>query len=292
LKESVAKFAGPYRELLNIILQSKVKEHAQIKKARADYLTAQASVAAFLAAVQIGFIAFTAGVHDNPTSTVQRVIDIFSFCAVSFDALGALSALTTAQSLLQVYFKSDQCMQYKSHIEGRMHKVLSDLEQALGVGVEGEPSPTIGLHKEIEEKLNNVKKDVEKNFVQVGRLNHILENHAVGSNEALLIIILGVICFFVSLITFIINNQPKAVWVPTIVAVAITTSIVLRNENRSQMGRWNSMVSGFRKWFGWMNIWRSGGGKHAETRDDAEMLDDEDQTRRGPVSMGTTVTMV
>lgn len=223
--------------------------------------------------MQIGFIAFTAGVHDNPTSAVQQVINIFSFCAVSFDTLGALSALTTAQSLLQVYFKSDQCMQYKSHVEGCMQKLLSDLEQALGP--DGVPGP-MGLEKDIEQKLKNLRNDVEKSFVQFGRLNHILENHAVGSNEALLIIILGVICFFVSLITFIIDNQPKAVWVPTIVAVAIATFIVLRNENRSQTGRWNSLVLGFRKWFEWMDIRRGGVGKHVETRDGAltEMPDE------------------
>jgi hypothetical protein len=276
----VNHLATTYNEFIRLVLKSEVKQNAELKKARANFLTTQASVvralfsvknlslhvfcyifkATFLAAVQIGFIAFTAGVNAYPSSTIQRVIDIFSFCAVSFDALGALSALTTAQTLLKVYSQADQFMQDKSYVEERMYESLFHLQTPRapegGRGIEqtmrvGEASRTTETDIETIRTLAGA---VHAAVARLGVLDHDLKNHAIENNAALLIIIFGVICFFVSLIAFIINSQPKVVWVPTVVVVAGTTTIVLINENKGQTGRWTALISRCRTLFGFWAV--------------------------------------
>ena len=386
------------------------------------------SKAAFLVGAQIGFIAFTAGVHTNPSSTVQRIIDIFSFCAVSLDALGALSALTTAQTLLRCHSTMDQFLQDKFYLEERMYKSLRRLqkyaaggiegaetqgldaggtetemkkggivvngdvtnltiggvgalggiwgsrvhaeggniwiqhaegqetdsihvqrskgksthvqqggvretdarergkdtpvqgpgtgetsvrEKEKGTPVQGEETEERGMGKTVQEggiwetqrqergtesikpqegeagrrlvpvtefseprgtmeppaqggneetqveewgidnqdisDIRNLITQVNCASIELGVLDHDAKKHCAYNNTALLIIILGVVCFFVALIGFIINSQPTVVWLPTLVVVSVALFIVLRNENRHYTGRWAAISSGWRE---------------------------------------------
>ena len=173
----------------------------------------------------------TSGMNLNPSSTIQEVIHIFSFCAISFDVLGVLSALTTAQNLLQIYSVMDQFIQLKADVERRMYQQLHDLQASGNAGGETAGEGKQGIKNLIIE-TNNLIRDL-------GVLDHEMETHANDNASALLTIFLGVICFFVSLITFIINSQPKTVWISTVVAVAVVIVIVLRNGNFHHSRRWD-----------------------------------------------------
>jgi hypothetical protein len=271
--ESVTRLAEKYSFLIKHFLKSDVKQHAELKKARANYLTAHASVvrlfsalprisfqcfvakAAFLAGVQMGFISLTtSGSNLNPSSTIQRVIHIFSFCAISCDILGVLSALTTAQNLLQIYSAMDQFLQIKADVEGRMYQPLHDLQASGHAGAE-----TAGEGRGSKKDIENLIIEVHNITQDLGVLDHEMERHANDNASALLIIFLGVICFFVSLITFIINSQPKVVWISTVVMVAAVIGIVLSNGNFKfrHSRRWDAIKLWARGFFVSVRRWNN-----------------------------------
>ena len=185
-KESVTRLADKYNIFIKHIQNSEVTvQNAKLKKARAKYLTSQASVvrifsiqwyrsftpytgsivkAAFLVGAQIGFIAFTAGSHPNPSSTIQRIIDIFSFCAVLLEALGALSALIAAQTLLKCHSTMDQFLQDRSYLEERMYEPLRRLqkyaEMRFGRGIGSAEMQQGGIYNMHDRKVTIVHGDV------------------------------------------------------------------------------------------------------------------------------------
>ena len=203
----------------------------------------------------MGFISLTtSGMNLNPSSTVQRVIHIFSFCAISFDILGVLSALTTAQNLLQIYSAIDQFLQVKADVEGRMYQPLHDLQASGRAGGE-----TAGEGRDSKRDIENLIIEVDNITLELGVLDQEMKRHANDNASALLIIFLGVICFFVSLITFIIHTQPKAVWIPTVVVVAVVIGIVLTNGNFKfhHTRRWDAIKLRVKGFFVSMPRWNS-----------------------------------
>jgi hypothetical protein len=187
----------------------------------------------------MGFISLTtSGTNLSPSSTVQKVIHIFSFCAISFDILGVLSALTTAQNLLQIYSAMDQFLQVKTDVEGRMYQPLLDLQAS---GHAGGEAAGAGAGLDSKRAIENLIIETLNITHDLGTLDHEMERHANDNASALLIIFLGVICFFVALVTFIISSQPETVWIPTVVVVAVVIGIVLRNGNFHRTRRWDAI---------------------------------------------------
>ncbi|KAK7455893.1 hypothetical protein VKT23_010931 [Stygiomarasmius scandens] len=125
-----------------------------------------------------------------------------------------------------------------------------------------------GIMEHKEEALHEHKEAIESLAQRINaacdnllRQNHIVEYHSAGDLGALLVIIFGVMCFFVSLLTFIIDTQPLMVWIPTIVAVAFVTSILMRNEWRNHPRVVKLWIRRFGRkaleWSGLMTLYRA-----------------------------------
>ena len=189
----------------------------------------------------MGFISFTAGQRvtrqDNPDGA-RRAIDFFSYCAISFDALGALFALVTARSLLKVANDANDIIQEKYHVDEAMGIVIENLQEFF-IGVRPVEAKLKDLAKETVPALITKSENV---FKRLRRLSHIADHHLGSNYEVLSIITCGMVFFFVSLIGFMINSQPLVVWLPTVIVVALTTSLLVWKEGNHHPGKFSAII--------------------------------------------------
>ncbi|KAF5328506.1 hypothetical protein D9758_017321 [Tetrapyrgos nigripes] len=207
------ELAGRYRSYFNKILESKLESRLVDYRSRANYLSSQATVAAFLAGVQIGFMQFS---FTEDFTITRRVVDIFSACAIYFDVLGALFALTIAHSHLKISASTNEMLEEKDNIDGLLRHTLDSMKNIIG--------------------------RIGKAVSNLDRQNRIVKEHSVGDLGALLVIISGVICFFVSPILYVIDTQPVLVWLPTLLAVILVAGYLMRNERKNHPGEMKSLA--------------------------------------------------
>ncbi|KAK7471257.1 hypothetical protein VKT23_002665 [Stygiomarasmius scandens] len=223
-----------YTTFFTAIIEGRLDARSAAFKARAEYLTSLATVATFLAGVQIGFIQVTSQLDsDNLT---QRVINIFSSSAICFDILGAIFALTVAHSRHEISHGANHILLEKVKINRTLGDVMVQIQK--DYGPEEWDKRLIGLESMIE-KLAEQVKETHRDLM---RQDHILEKHSTGYTDVFLVIILGVLCFFVSLLGYLVHTQPQTVWIPTMIVVAVSTGQLMKNE-------WQNHPAKIRTWF-------------------------------------------
>ncbi|KAJ7793643.1 hypothetical protein B0H13DRAFT_2393622 [Mycena leptocephala] len=236
---AVKQFTDDYIALVKKVIRTRLDESAKKNKAQAAYMGGLAGIASFLASVQIGFFPIIGDPDCDTISQpggckaheifIRALINFFAYLALSFDALGALFALLTARSLVQVSGDAQDLMEDKYSLDGL---ILGQVEQ-LGP-----------LDKNMFEALSAKLKSLD---LRVARQEHILVDHAGGGHGVISFILLGMICFFVALILQIIQSQPVKFWIPFVVLVFTMACMITRTEKRHHTGLWFRVRS-------WINV--------------------------------------
>ncbi|KAK7471254.1 hypothetical protein VKT23_002662 [Stygiomarasmius scandens] len=231
IQQSFNDFLMKYTTFFTAIIEGRLDARSAAFKARAEYLTSLATVATFLAGVQIGFIQVTSQLDSE--NLTQKVIDIFSSSAICFDILGAIFALTVAHSRHKISHEANHILLEKVKINRTLGDVIVQIQK--DYGPEEWDKRLIGLESMIE-KLAEQVKDTHRDLM---RQDHIMEKHSTGYTDVFLVIILGVLCFFVSLLGYLVHTRPQTVWIPTMI---VSTGQLMKNE-------WQNHPAKIRTWF-------------------------------------------
>jgi len=199
-------------------------------KARMDNVNALAVVATFLAAVQAQIISLT---YEQNGSSLQQAVNAMSFLGLSFDiigtAMGLISALTMQpdqQRLNQAVFEATA-----AHAEWRTF--TRELEQIAYLDKGTGRSIPQNMMEETMRKQRD--RSERRHLLEICRTKWIAEDEGrcaeiedirrvvvVGNVKGiapLFLMALGIVSFFVSLLGFVIDTQPRVVWITTVVAV-------------------------------------------------------------------------
>lgn len=194
--------------------------------------------ATFLAAVQAQLIAFT---YQNNSTRIQRATNAISFLGLSFDvigtAIGLLSALTMQpdqQRLNQALFASSEA--YAEWVAIARELAELELQEKLGSG------RSVPLHL-MQERMAQQRQYLERTVVLNERKKNWIKQDEARTEELedlsralvvgnikglapLALMALGIICFFVGLLCFVIDTQPPVVWGTTLGSVILGASVI------------------------------------------------------------------
>lgn len=163
----------------------------------------------------------------NHAIFIRAVINFFSYLALSFDALGALFALLTARSLLQVSSDAQDLMDDKYNLDGFILGQLDHLDSPM--------FPTL-------------QKQSDSLYERVGRQDHIVQKHTGGAHGVIAFILLGMICFLVGLLLQVIQSQPLKFWIPFLILVATMGFILAGSEGRHHTGLRSRALAVWKNW--------------------------------------------
>lgn len=182
---------------------------------------------AFLASVQIGFIAFTSGTGQDRSANVGPVwsaLNFFSFSSLFLDAFSAFFSLLFAQQLSQ---RLDVC-----------HSLMDD-KKAFDI-----KSAHFGML--IKNKKATEARDffAEHNLSEsmealIDKLKSIRNNEALhrpifGERVVIATILASILFFAVGLVIFIRITQPKDVWLSTVVVSSVAAFALIVNDIQSR----------------------------------------------------------
>lgn len=227
-----------------------------VLSARMDNVNALAVVATFLAAVQAQLISFT---YESNSSSLQRATNAISFLVslslflcvlslniivlqgLSFDiigtAMGLISALTMQpdqQHLNQAVFDTTQAYAEWTAISRELDQIAQQESLNSGRSI---PQHLMNDHVRQQRErmvarhlLETRKKSwLEEDAGRAEELEELRKGIVVGNIKGLapqVFMAFGIVCFFLALLSFVGETQPRVVWVPTLVAVVFGASIL------------------------------------------------------------------
>lgn len=178
--------------------------------------------------------------QDNSTS-LQRTVNTVSFLGLSFDvvgtAVGLFSALTMApdqQRLNQELFASSEA--YAEWVV--IARELAELEMQEEMN-SGRSIPSHFMQERMaqqrhylqrtailrERKKTWIKQD-ERRTLELEDVRRALVVGNIKGLAPLVLMALGIFCFFIALLCFVIDTQPAVVWGPTLAAVLLGASVL------------------------------------------------------------------
>ncbi|KZS96214.1 hypothetical protein SISNIDRAFT_450846 [Sistotremastrum niveocremeum HHB9708] len=221
------------------LAKSKVmKGWAEGLKARIDNVNAMAIVATFLAAVQAQLISFT---WQSNSTSLEKAINIFSFVGLAFDIIGTATGLISALTLQPDTARIHEAV-LNADESYATWKLITDELQVLDIedqAFQGRSIPQNIFQEVTAKRRERFQRrqilDARKNTwdegekVRVEELEDLRRVVVVGSVKGLpplVMMSLGIICFFVALISFLIATQPPAVWITTVAVIAISIAML------------------------------------------------------------------
>lgn len=145
-----------------------------------------------------------------------NLVIFFSYLGLAFATLGALSALLTARTLLEV----------SSHAQDLMDQKYSLDEMILGQrGVDAGPRRT--------QVFDTCRRTGNDLFEEVDRHRHVRKHHASGQFGVISFILLGAIFFFSALIFWVVHTQSRRLWIPFTLIVGLMVVTLVGNEIRT-----------------------------------------------------------
>ncbi|KAF8800308.1 hypothetical protein BYT27DRAFT_7200210 [Phlegmacium glaucopus] len=233
-----------YMEFLNYLIESRLPERAGSLQARAISLVVLAGVAIVLGVLQLLTLTFmaVAATERNESDIVGRVINIFAFCGVSFDALGTMFTLWTFRSLFLTISKIEKIVLENQNLNAKIHFTLDTFSEVAASSSE-QPSHSprhISTKKNLVDLFTDFQQSSAKHHRKARGLVHLIDDHLPVEKDsiALAIVAAGLLFFFVSLFCFIISSQPPSVWVSTTVVVVVTFIILRIILGHQQPGFW------------------------------------------------------
>ena len=244
LLEDLRRASGDFLEYVH---DARWRERIESFNAKANYLSSLATVvcyhslcqrypslfldtqSTFLGAVQITFIAYSATVALN--GTIGQVVNFFSYCAMSFDAFGAISSLFTSGSLLSTTSQAKALASQALDDETRYQLVAF-----IKLCNHRDASKKLQLNKNMRMCFKKFSGDCDLKYEEAKRLAFVIDHHLRKVFEAIWVIIAGVVFFFISFITFIIGTQPEDIFVSSIAVVGVTAIVLLYRQARRHPG--------------------------------------------------------
>ncbi|KAF8305115.1 hypothetical protein DL93DRAFT_2172776, partial [Clavulina sp. PMI_390] len=205
-------------------------------QARMANLNALAVIATFLAAVQAQIIGYT---YELNGSVLQKTINTMAFLGLAFDiigtAVGLFSAITMQPHqtrLNQELFASSEA--YSEWVAIARELAELELEDKMN---SGRSIPAHFMQERLAQQRRymqrtTILKERQKTWLRddearTEELEHIRELLIVGNIKGLLPLILmalGITCFFIGLVCFLVDTQPPIVWGTTMAAILIGAS--------------------------------------------------------------------
>lgn len=168
--------------------------------------------------MQISFIAYAASIFptSKANSNVQETANVFSFCALLFDVLGALFALITSGTLL---LRASEAKKFTTTNQ----KLHDHILQALTAFTDPQ---------EAQSTFNPLHQNSQSYHRKAQTLAHLIDDHSQTYFDVLLVIITGVAFFFASFFLFLVSTQSFQVWLSTIVVTGVTIVMLLYMQTR------------------------------------------------------------
>jgi len=221
------------------LVESKVIENwLDDLKRRIDNVNALAIVATFLAAVQAQLISFTYQNNDTP---LGKAANIFSFIGLSFDILGTATGLISAMTLQpdnariqEAALQAEQSLSAWKELAGELQSINVEDRAFQGRSMTKEMFSEIQQKQQARRRRKTIldsqmkawEAEEEKRSKQLDelRVNVVVGN--VKGFAPLMMMTLGILCFFVGMLCFVISSQPRSVWISTLVGVVISAMVL------------------------------------------------------------------
>jgi hypothetical protein len=215
--------------------------------------------ATFLAAVQAQLISFTYESNETP---LQQGVNAVSFIGLAFDVIGTATGLISALTL--------------SPSSARIHDAVMRAEESLAIWRElTEELTNINLEERtfsgrsiprefFQEHMAKQRERVQRKSVldarmktweveEESRVKHLDDLRAlmkagkIKGWAPLMMMAIGIICFFLGLLGFVVDSQPRTVWVPTVCVVLVSVLALPLDAMNLQLERYNPRKI-FGKW--------------------------------------------
>ncbi|KAK6995893.1 hypothetical protein R3P38DRAFT_3423892 [Favolaschia claudopus] len=193
-------------------------------------LVSYATIATFLAAVQSQIIALS---YQDNTSHVAVASNALGFAGVLFDVSSACFALGASTTLQRHTTIIDNEI---NAIDDASPRQLAQLNLAGLVDAYGVSDITARIHKKLETRMRILRTENQSQTPLLratqASWKEVQGALAVG-NAASNLMILGVVCFFGSVICLAVSTQPRTVWIVSVVVTAwvifavLTASVLL-----------------------------------------------------------------
>ncbi|KAJ3528276.1 hypothetical protein NMY22_g9478 [Coprinellus aureogranulatus] len=216
--------ADQYARLTVLCSTLRLTQRSRELSAHAEHVTRLASVSAFLASVQIGFIAFTAGTAEDRSANIGPVwsaLNFFSYSSLFLDTLSAFFSLLFAQSLAQ---RLDACRSFQEQKKEYDVKVARFGTLFRDTKMEAlqffKDHKLYAMHCFIAQ-LRNVRTEESLH------LPLVQERVVVGT------ILSSILSFAIGVLIFIVHTQPRNVWVATVVFSFAASILLIYNNSRA-----------------------------------------------------------
>ncbi|KAF7365664.1 hypothetical protein MVEN_00440000 [Mycena venus] len=221
-----------YSNIVQRVIRSQLEVDSKKFGSRAAYMTGLSGIATLLAGAQIAFVQVVGAApicaspdECGPHSALLLMIVIFStYISLSFEIIGALSSLLTAKRLVDL----------NSHARGLM-ETKSTLEKLIVKQMRTEAS-------------NSRTKELMACRTNMGALFEAIESHvhdrkhsSSGLQGVILMILLGMVCFFAALILELVISQPKGLWITFILCLALMGLVLVWIEKRAHPRLWRAL---------------------------------------------------
>ncbi|KAJ7130375.1 hypothetical protein C8R44DRAFT_872187 [Mycena epipterygia] len=174
-------------------------------KAQVGYLTSEATIATFLAAVQSQIIALSYG---NNSTHVKVATNILGFAGVLLDVIAAFLALLSS-TVLQRHIAITRLRAIVSGLlmsPDILRRLLSKMRKRAAVLSKSDSQDANANVLELGESAELNIALIPKSFAHIG-------NAACIGDAAGTAMLLGILCFFASVQCLAISTQPRAVWI-------------------------------------------------------------------------------
>ncbi|KAJ7933016.1 armadillo-type protein [Mycena leptocephala] len=221
-----------YSNIVQGVIRSQLEVDSKKFGSRAAYMTGLSGIATLLAGAQIAFVQVVGAApicassdECGPHSALLLKIIIFStYISLSFEIIGALSSLLTAKRLVDLSTRARGLMETKSTLEKLIAKQMRP------------------------EASNSRTKELMACRTNMGALFEAIESHvhdkkhsSSGLQSVILLILLGMVCFFAALIFEVVMSQPKELWIAFILCLALMGLVLVWIEKRAHPRLWRAL---------------------------------------------------
>jgi hypothetical protein len=158
------------------------------------------------------------------SALLLRIIIFSTYISLSFEIIGALSSLLTAKRLVDLSNRARGLMETKSTLEKLIAKQMRP------------------------EASNSRTKELMACRTNMGALFEAIESHvhdkkhsSSGLRSVILLILLGMVCFFAALIFEVVMSQPKGLWITFIWCLALMGIVLVWIEKRAHPRLWRAL---------------------------------------------------
>ncbi|KAK7013650.1 hypothetical protein R3P38DRAFT_2545710 [Favolaschia claudopus] len=227
---------------LHMLLNTSLEPDWEDIKSESASLVSYATIATFLAAVQSQIIALT---YQDNTSHVAVASNALGFAGVLFDVSSACFALGASTTLQRHTTIIDSEI---NAIDDASPRQLVQLDLAEPLNSYGASDVWVRIYKKVEKRMRILRMENQSQNLQEDETSIIdrppllratqaswkeVQGALAVGNAASNLMILGVLCFFGSVICLAVSTQPRTVWIVSVVVTAwvifavLTASVLL-----------------------------------------------------------------